>query len=158
MSAWTRLAVLAAGAAVGVGAGRAAGSDRGRRAVSQALERGRGAVEPVERTRSGPVRENRLGTRALRLVQDIRAGMDQAETELRDQLGGTGRSRGAGAGEPVADRHELPAGQRAGEATIIDHEDQAPAAGPATAPERTDRLRPITSQTITNPRTKRTTC
>ena len=51
MSAWTRLAALAAGAAVGVGAGRAAGSDRGRRAVSQALERGRGAVEPRVRTK-----------------------------------------------------------------------------------------------------------
>ena len=44
MSAWTRLAVLAAGAAVGVGAGRAAGSDRGRRALAQAVER---AVERV---------------------------------------------------------------------------------------------------------------
>ncbi|MCT1835012.1 hypothetical protein M3D63_09535 [Kocuria palustris] len=128
MSALTRLAVLAAGAAVGAGAGRAVGSDRGRRALAQAVERGRGAVEPADQGLEVPVRENRLGTRVLRVVQDIRSGMDQAETELRDQLGGSGAgSRREAAAERLSGRAaaELQPGPRADEQTIIEHDDHA---------------------------------
>lgn len=131
MSAWTRLAVLAAGAAAGVGAGRAAGSDRGRRALAQAVERGRGALEPAEQDQAGPWRENRLGTRVLRLAQDIRSGMDQAETELREQLGRPARPSPAEGRLSARDaaRHEQLPGARADEQTIIEHDEQAPVEG-----------------------------
>lgn len=132
MSALTRLAVLAAGAAVGAGAGRAVGSDRGRRVLAQAVERGRGAVEPADQGLEGPVRENRLGTRVLRVVQDIRAGMDQAETELRDQLGSSGaRDRSQAAPGRLSGRAaaELPSEARADEQTIIEHDEHAPVEG-----------------------------
>lgn len=132
MSALTRLAVLAAGAAVGAGAGRAVGSDRGRRVLAQAVERGRGAVEPADQDLEGPVRENRLGTRVLRVVQDIRAGMDQAETELRDQLGSSGaRDRSQAAPGRLSGRAaaELPSELRADEQTIIEHDEHAPVEG-----------------------------
>lgn len=148
MSAWSRLAVLAAGAAVGIAAGRLAGSDGGRRAAGELVARarpapaGERAVEPTDDrlarhrlAERGAPRENRLASRALRLAQDIRVGMGQRESELRAQLrlpapqaardaltgadGGPRRPQIADGG----DAHDLTKSGEAGfaEGAVIDH-------------------------------------
>lgn len=97
MSAWSRIALLAAGATAGAVATRWAASEQGRRAVgelTQALSptSGTSALSPrgtggAHTARPGISRENRLGSRLLRIAQDVKAAMDQREGELRDQLG-----------------------------------------------------------------------
>ncbi|WP_144794488.1 hypothetical protein [Kocuria palustris] len=145
MSALSRIAVLAAGAAVGAAAGRAAGGDEGRRALGQAVRRSRAAIEPAPGGDDQPVRENRLGSRVLRIAQDIRSGMDQAEAELRGQLSrpaGAGRRPGpagvasrSGAEPPHAEAPGLeghgtglPGQDLAAEPTVIDHDERPRAA------------------------------
>ncbi|MDO4254580.1 MAG: hypothetical protein Q4C81_05475 [Kocuria sp.] len=95
MSTAARLALLAAGAAVGAVATRWAGSESVRRAfsgsTSSALE-GRDPTDSrmVSTGQSGasePMRENKWATRALRIAQDVRVAMNQREGELRQQLG-----------------------------------------------------------------------
>lgn len=100
MSAWSRIAVLAAGAAVGAAVGRLANDDAARRTVDDLAQRGRAQLEaagspqdetalqapPTGSAEAARPLENRLGSRALRIAQDIRAGMDQRERELREQL------------------------------------------------------------------------
>lgn len=144
MSAWSRVAVLAAGAAVGAAAGRLAGSDNGRRAAGELVARTRDQLLPAgDRTgeqigkqveeRAAP-RENRLASRALRVAQDIRAGMSQRETELRMQLrlpapqdaraalAGADGSRPQITGGGDAAAGDATAGETGvGEATVIDH-------------------------------------
>lgn len=99
MSAWSRIALLAAGATAGAVATRWAASEQGRRAfgeLTQALTptstSGNSALSPrgtsgAHTARPGISWENRLGSRLLRIAQDVKAAMDQREGELRDQLG-----------------------------------------------------------------------
>lgn len=109
MSTWTRMALVAAGAAAGALSTRWVTSEQGKRVVGEvvgelAQRSGRStadrALEGHPGTGATPnaagaqnrgvavVRgENRWASRLLRLAQDIKAGSDQRETELRRQLG-----------------------------------------------------------------------
>lgn len=96
MSTWSRLALVAVGAAFGAVATRLASSETGSKALAARTEvlrsHGKDLVSPLRSSHMHPAdtwrtRENKLATRMLRVVQDVRAAMDQRESELRQQLG-----------------------------------------------------------------------
>ncbi|NHU84133.1 hypothetical protein GWK18_00700 [Kocuria sp. JC486] len=92
MSTWGRIALMAAGAAAGAVATRWAASEQGRQVVGELTQRvsdaGKGGSALERRGTGADVgRENRLASSLLRVAQDVKAAMDQRETELRDQLG-----------------------------------------------------------------------
>lgn len=108
MSTWTRMALLAAGAAAGALSTRWATSEHGKRVVGQLSQRGGQATVGAPELEDGSGRlsgrstsfaagqprskalfraENRLASRLLRVAQDVKSAMDQREGELRQQLG-----------------------------------------------------------------------
>ncbi|CAL8897732.1 hypothetical protein KVA01_07020 [Kocuria varians] len=101
MGVWSKLALLAAGALAGGVATRVASDPAAREAVGRRLTHpevapapGEGAVvnrgpRGVERREaSGPLDVVRAGVRRLQLfTARVRAGMDERESELREQFG-----------------------------------------------------------------------
>ncbi|QMS57057.1 hypothetical protein [Kocuria varians] len=101
MGVWSKLALLAAGALVGGAATRVASDPTAREALARQVSGGapggedtggtlaaRTAGDVERRPESGPVALLRGGARRLRLFRArVRAGMDERESELREQFG-----------------------------------------------------------------------
>lgn len=101
MGVWSKLALLAAGALMGGAATRVASDPTARQVLARQVSGGAPAAEDTvgtlaartagdveRRPESGPVALLRGGARRLRqFTARVRAGMDERESELREQFG-----------------------------------------------------------------------